>query len=84
MQSWASFEPQKTTVKRMSQQEHLKVNADNPFRKTKEEFNSQMEALAIIRQKSNGTPASSSSISSGSKFQSHAYTQGNLLIYVIL
>ncbi|XP_026661439.2 nuclear pore complex protein NUP214 isoform X2 [Phoenix dactylifera] len=76
--SWASFEPRKTTVKRASQQERLRVNAINPFRKTKEEFDSQMEALAIIQQKSNGTPVSSSSVSSASKFQSHAYTQGSL------
>nr|XP_019710428.1 nuclear pore complex protein NUP214 isoform X2 [Elaeis guineensis] len=62
--NWASFEPQKTTVKRMPQQERLRVNADNPFRKTKKEFDSQMEALAIIQQKSNGSPVSSSSMSS--------------------
>ena len=83
MQNWASFEPQKTTVKRMPQQERLRVNADNPFRKTKKEFDSQMEALAIIQQKSNGSPVSSSSMSSTGKFQSHAYAQGNLLNYVI-
>nr|XP_029124017.1 nuclear pore complex protein NUP214 isoform X3 [Elaeis guineensis] len=75
--NWASFEPQKTTVKRMPQQERLRVNADNPFRKTKKEFDSQMEALAIIQQKSNGSPVSSSSMSSTGKFQSHAYAQGN-------
>ncbi|KAG1371444.1 putative nuclear pore complex protein NUP214 [Cocos nucifera] len=37
----------------MPQQERLRVNADNPFRKTKKEFDSQMEALAIIQQKGN-------------------------------
>ncbi|KAJ6798678.1 nuclear pore complex protein NUP214 [Iris pallida] len=58
--SWATFEPPKTTVKRIAQEERFRVGADEPFRKAKEAFDSQLEAY-VIQQKTNATPASYSS-----------------------
>lgn len=53
----ASLEPQKTTVKRIAQQQRLKISSDLPFRSNKKIFDSQM--AAIYQEKSSGSPTSS-------------------------
>ncbi|KAG8079281.1 hypothetical protein GUJ93_ZPchr0007g5843 [Zizania palustris] len=55
--SLASLEPQKTTVKRIAQQQRFKISSDLPFRSNKKIFDSQM--AAISKEKSNGSPTSS-------------------------
>ncbi|TVU37188.1 hypothetical protein EJB05_10491 [Eragrostis curvula] len=55
--SLASLEPQKTTVKRIAQQQRLKISSDLPFRSNKKIFDSQM--AAISQEKSSGSPTSS-------------------------
>ncbi|KAL6657342.1 hypothetical protein ACP70R_005122 [Stipagrostis hirtigluma subsp. patula] len=55
--SLASLEPQKTTVKRIAQQQRLKINSDLPFRTNKKIFDSQV--AAISQEKSNSSPNSS-------------------------
>ncbi|XP_062187110.1 nuclear pore complex protein NUP214 isoform X2 [Phragmites australis] len=55
--SLASLEPQKTTVKRIAQQQRLKISSDLPFRSNKKIFDSQM--AAISQEKSSGSPKSS-------------------------
>nr|AWA44593.1 hypothetical protein SO77L24_000003 [Saccharum officinarum] len=42
----ASLEPQKTTVKRIAQQQRLKISSDLPFRSNKKIFDSQMAAIS--------------------------------------
>ncbi|KAK8461112.1 hypothetical protein SEVIR_2G449500v4 [Setaria viridis] len=44
--SLASLEPQKTTVKRIAQQQRLKISSDLPFRSNKKIFDSQMAAIS--------------------------------------
>uniref|UniRef100_A0A804QK28 Nuclear pore complex protein NUP214 n=1 Tax=Zea mays TaxID=4577 RepID=A0A804QK28_MAIZE len=44
--SLASLEPQKTTVKRITQQQRLKISSDLPFRSNKKIFDSQMAAIS--------------------------------------
>ncbi|XP_024313585.1 nuclear pore complex protein NUP214 isoform X2 [Brachypodium distachyon] len=56
--SLASLEPQKTTVKRIAQQQRLKISSDLPFRSNKKMFDSQMAALS----QENFSGSSSSSI----------------------
>ncbi|GJN10642.1 hypothetical protein PR202_ga28753 [Eleusine coracana subsp. coracana] len=46
-QSLASLEPQKTTVKRIAQQQRLKISSDLPFRSNKKIFDSQMDAISL-------------------------------------
>ncbi|KAF0907579.1 hypothetical protein E2562_018386 [Oryza meyeriana var. granulata] len=55
--SLASLEPQKTTVKRIVQQQRLKISSDLPFRSNKKIFDSQM--AAISQEKSSSSPTSS-------------------------
>ncbi|KAJ1292475.1 hypothetical protein BS78_02G394300 [Paspalum vaginatum] len=55
--SLASLEPQKTTVKRIAQQQRLKISSDLPFRSNKKIFDSQM--AAISQEKSSGSSNSS-------------------------
>ncbi|KAK3128068.1 hypothetical protein QOZ80_7AG0582120 [Eleusine coracana subsp. coracana] len=45
--SLASLEPQKTTVKRIAQQQRLKISSDLPFRSNKKIFDSQMAAISL-------------------------------------
>lgn len=40
------MEPQKTTVKRIAQQQRLKINSDLPFRSNKKIFDSQLAAIS--------------------------------------
>ncbi|XP_074561891.1 nuclear pore complex protein NUP214 isoform X2 [Curcuma longa] len=65
------FEPSKTVVKRMTQQESVKIDVGNPFQTAKKEFDSKLEMYAIIQQK--GTGNSSSSTDSISKVQPEVY-----------
>ncbi|ONK62815.1 uncharacterized protein A4U43_C07F8420 [Asparagus officinalis] len=58
--NWTGFEPPKTTVKRSMQVQYSRFGAEKPFRKAKENFDSQMEAFAT-QQKNNATRSSSSS-----------------------
>ncbi|XP_037475722.1 nuclear pore complex protein NUP214-like [Triticum dicoccoides] len=55
--SLASLEPQKTTVKRIAQQQRLKISSDLPFRSNKKMFDSQM--AAISQETFGGSPSSS-------------------------
>ncbi|KAM0909288.1 hypothetical protein ACQ4PT_014907 [Festuca glaucescens] len=55
--SLASLEPQKTTVKRIAQQQRLKISSDLQFRSNKKMFDSQM--AAISRETLSGSPGSS-------------------------
>uniref|UniRef100_A0ACD5YZT8 Uncharacterized protein n=1 Tax=Avena sativa TaxID=4498 RepID=A0ACD5YZT8_AVESA len=55
--SLASLEPQKTTVKRIAQQQRLKISSDLPFRSNKKMFDSQM--AAISQETFSGSPSSS-------------------------
>ncbi|VAH42040.1 unnamed protein product [Triticum turgidum subsp. durum] len=55
--SLASLEPQKTTVKRIAQQQRLKISSDLPFRSNKKMFDSQM--AAISQETFCGSPSSS-------------------------
>ncbi|CAN6219986.1 unnamed protein product [Urochloa humidicola] len=55
--SLASLEPQKTTVKRIAQQQRLKISSDLPFRSNKKIFDSQM--AAILQEKSSSSSNSS-------------------------
>ncbi|CAM0907578.1 unnamed protein product [Alopecurus aequalis] len=55
--SLASLEPQKTTVKRIAQQQRLKISSDLPFRSNKKMFDSQM--AAISQETNSGSPSSS-------------------------
>ncbi|XP_044964279.1 nuclear pore complex protein NUP214 isoform X1 [Hordeum vulgare subsp. vulgare] len=55
--SLASLEPQKTTVKRIAQQQRLKISGDLPFRSNKKMFDSQM--AAISQETFGGSPSSS-------------------------
>ncbi|KAL6896847.1 hypothetical protein ACP4OV_007419 [Aristida adscensionis] len=64
----ASLEPQKTTVKRIAQQQRLKISSDLPFRSNKKIFDSQM--AAISQEKSSGSPTSSIVESYVSRLQS--------------
>ncbi|KAG8099059.1 hypothetical protein GUJ93_ZPchr0013g37864 [Zizania palustris] len=52
--SLASLGPQKTTVKRLAQQQCHKISSDLPFRSNKKIFDSQM--AAISKEKSSGSP----------------------------
>ncbi|XP_020085929.1 nuclear pore complex protein NUP214 isoform X4 [Ananas comosus] len=70
--TWKNLEPQKTTVKRMSQHDHFKVSSGSPFKSSKERFDSQMEAL--IQKKDSGTLSASSSEPSITKFKPQTYT----------
>ncbi|XP_042380619.1 nuclear pore complex protein NUP214-like isoform X1 [Zingiber officinale] len=65
------FEPSKTVVKRMTQQESVKIDVGNPFQTAKKEFDSKLEMYAIIQQKATGN--SSSSTDSISKVQPEGY-----------
>jgi nuclear pore complex protein Nup214 len=51
------LEPQKTTVKRIAQQQRLKISSDLPFRSNKKIFDSQMAAMS--QEKSSSSPTSS-------------------------
>uniref|UniRef100_A0A0E0I5U5 Nuclear pore complex protein NUP214 n=1 Tax=Oryza nivara TaxID=4536 RepID=A0A0E0I5U5_ORYNI len=55
--SLASLEPQKTTVKRIAQQQRLKISSDLPFRSNKKIFDSQLAAMS--QEKSSSSPTSS-------------------------
>lgn len=72
MQSRTYFEPSKTVVKRMTQQESVKIDVGNPFQTAKKEFDSKLEMYAIIQQKATGN--SSSSTDSISKVHQEVYT----------
>lgn len=72
-QSLASLEPQKTTVKRIAQQQRLKISSDLPFRSNKKIFDSQM--AAISQEKSSPT----SSIVESYVSRLHSPSEGKIL-----
>jgi nuclear pore complex protein Nup214 len=69
------LEPQKTTVKRIAQQQRLKISSDLPFRSNKKMFDSQM--AAILQEKP--SDSSNSSIVESYVSRLHSPSEGKFL-----
>lgn len=81
MQSWASVEPQKTTVKRVEkqlqvQQKRFSIGSDKKFKSNKEIFRKDTEAAIIHQTSSYGSPISLLLEPSNTKLNAPTLTQG--------
>lgn len=85
LQRWVSFVPQKTTVKRATQQDHPRITSDKTFRTAKEAFDSQIKSLSTIQQKATGTSTNSLAGSFMSNIQpgGHTPSEGNSVDVVL-